>query len=940
MRELSSTFRQAVYEGNRNYKCSATIQTEEGSFDFLLVDNTKIMYGGIEFTDAVTSESNFDALGSAIINSLSLTIDNTDDAYSQYDFRGGTVSFFMGLDNPEEESGVEWIRIGYYTIYDSYYNGSSITLYCLDEMSRFDRPYSISSLQYPATLGDIVSDLCTVCHVTKPVGEWTFPHADYVIVNRPTDTTLTCREVLSHVAALAGCFARCNSYGTLEIKWFDTDALNVIDADGGIFDSATPYATGDSVDGGTMSPWSTGDVIDAGQFTDDMNVNFISSIASQNIEVEDVTITGIKILVANEDVDSDSTITEYTSGTDEYMLTISGNPFITADNAQTIANWLATALVGLTFRPMTISHLSDIAIEAGDVALVSDRKNNVYKTLVTSVLFKINSYETTKCCAEPNPKKIFTRDAGLTRYSVEEKNYVTTKKMINESSQTATKYITDITNGIFVSPKGQGPNDTQTPTGWRIKDALELLKAGVSYIWAGLVNNIATVRVGKEAGGHSIMDTNGMRVYGGSDGSTQIANLGYGEGTAQSGTATAPYYTFGERTANSTVGNWSVVEGRTNIASGYASHAEGSDTHAIGFSSHAEGNDTEATAQSAHAEGGQTDATAIDAHAEGFRTTASTKYAHSEGSLTEASGEASHSEGWYTEASGKYSHAGGSHTIAAGEAQTAIGQYNVQDSNSLFIVGNGTAPGARSNAFKLSSGGTGYFASAIGTGGKTAWNDTAHDGVWLSSTGEIHLTEQSASRGGTISFHFNRSASATTSLYEGTSGVLTNTGRLVTSDWSGTGRTPVSSATTDGGRISYIQATAASLRVAGQWGTAGGSYTITDFLPPTSDIRLKKNVEDCEVDSALDIINQIRLHSFDWLHTNEHQKIGFIADELEQIDPKLSVGGGTEKDGTVHYKTVDTFYMMGYLVKAIQEQQKQIQQLQAEIAELKKGGTQ
>ena len=55
MRELSSTFRQAVYEGNRNYKCSATIQTEEDSFDFLLVDNTKIMYGGIEFTDAVSS---------------------------------------------------------------------------------------------------------------------------------------------------------------------------------------------------------------------------------------------------------------------------------------------------------------------------------------------------------------------------------------------------------------------------------------------------------------------------------------------------------------------------------------------------------------------------------------------------------------------------------------------------------------------------------------------------------------------------------------------------------------------------------------------------------------------------------------------------------------------------------------------------------------------
>ena len=141
----------------------------------------------------------------------------------------------------------------------------------------------------------------------------------------------------------------------------------------------------------------------------------------------------------------------------------------------------------------------------------------------------------------------------------------------------------------------------------------------------------------------------------------------------------------------------------------------------------------------------------------------------------------------------------------------------------------------------------------------------------------------------------------------------------------------MSSETTDGGRISYLQATAASLRVAGQWGTAGGSYTITDFLPPTSDIRLKKNVEDAEIENALDIVNQIRLHSFDWLHTDEHQRIGFIADELEQIDPKLSVGGGTERDGTVHYKTVDTFYMMGYLVKAVQELSTEVERLRREL---------
>lgn len=406
-----------------------------------------------------------------------------------------------------------------------------------------------------------------------------------------------------------------------------------------------------------------------------------------------------------------------------------------------------------------------------------------------------------------------------------------------------------------------------------------------------------------------------------------IAHLGYGLGTAQSGTDTKPYYTLGDRSPNSTIGNWSVAEGHMITASGFQSHAEGAGTTASGSSSHAEGEDTVAAGTYSHAEGmGTSTASGMGAQC-----------AHAEGRGTQAKGRYSHTEGYETlvKTGADAGHAGGIGTIVDGEAQTVIGKYNVPDTSSLFIVGNGTADSARSNAFKLSSGGAGYFASALGTGGKTAWNDTAHDGAWLSSTGEIHLTEQSASRGGTISFHFNRSASATTSLYEGTSGVLTNTGRLVTSDWSGTGRTPVSSATTDGGRISYLQATAASLRVAGQWGTAGGAYTITDFLPPTSDIRLKKNVEDCEVDSALDIINQIRLHSFDWLHTDEHQRIGFVADELEEIDPKLAVGGGKEKDGTIHYKAVDTFYLLGYLTKAVQELSEQNAKLTAELNALK-----
>lgn len=103
-----------------------------------------------------------------------------------------------------------------------------------------------------------------------------------------------------------------------------------------------------------------------------------------------------------------------------------------------------------------------------------------------------------------------------------------------------------------------------------------------------------------------------------------------------------------------------------------------------------------------------------------------------------------------------------------------------------------------------------------------------------------------------------------------------------------------------------------------------------------SDIRLKENVGECGVDNALNIINRIKLHSFDWKRSGKHQKIGFIADELETIDKCFSDGGGYDDNGCMIVKTVDTFYLQGYEIKAIQELSSQISELKSEIKQLKK----
>lgn len=222
---------------------------------------------------------------------------------------------------------------------------------------------------------------------------------------------------------------------------------------------------------------------------------------------------------------------------------------------------------------------------------------------------------------------------------------------------------------------------------------------------------------------------------------------------AEGGTTTASgSYSHAEGNQATASGDYSHAEGWETKATGIGAHSEGWKTEAPGNYSHAEGYNTKAgngTLGCAHAEGYETIASNESTHAEGERTTASGYAAHSEGRTTTASGDQSHAEGTMTTASGFYSHAegerttasdkndhaegygstasgGASHaqnyyTQAAGKYQTAIGKFNVpqqgtsagepEDTDYAFIIGNGTADDARSNALAIKWDGTFVFAN-------------------------------------------------------------------------------------------------------------------------------------------------------------------------------------------------------------------------------------
>lgn len=147
---------------------------------------------------------------------------------------------------------------------------------------------------------------------------------------------------------------------------------------------------------------------------------------------------------------------------------------------------------------------------------------------------------------------------------------------------------------------------------------------------------------------------------------------------------------------------------------------------------------------------------------------------------------------------------------------------------------------------------------------------------------------------------------------------------------------PVGSYGTDDRRVAYLSARLNSsnyqFRVAGQWGDTGDNYSVkTIWSSSVSDIRLKQNIENTDV-NGLDAVNQMQLRQFDWIRDGKHQPIGFVADELETIDPDLALGGGYDEDGNIDEKQVNTYMVVAYLTKAVQELSAKVEELENKLS--------
>lgn len=359
----------------------------------LNLTSSDLWANGVMFEDSVSGDNSFD-IGSAIINVLTLSINNFDGRYSDYDFDGAEAVCYIGL--ALDNGTTEKVRICTATVVEQpEVETVTIDLTCEDNMRKFDRDYSESKLIYPATRAQIIRDACSVCGVTLLTTS--FDRDDYVVQQRPADDALTFRQVLQWVAQIGCQWLRCDEYGRLCVKWFDTGKTNPQEIN--VTYNFTPKHT-------------------------------------------DVVITGVKVTEYSDS--SEDVAGSYISGTEGYVLGISDNKLIRKGDGETVASIIAEKCVGMVFRPFESQCPTDIALEAGDTITIEDRNGKLYNTYLTTTTLHPGSGQTIACNAKSAAKN------SSTRYSQATQTYVDARNLVEKEKNERKKAIENLQESLSV----------------------------------------------------------------------------------------------------------------------------------------------------------------------------------------------------------------------------------------------------------------------------------------------------------------------------------------------------------------------------------------------------------------------------------------------------------------------------------------------------------
>lgn len=489
MRNVSIDFLKSI-EKRRDFYYTVNLQFADGRTYTL--SPSELANSDFKFTECC--ESNAFPIGIAICKTISFSLINNTDQWSEYDFAG--LQVVVKINYKMDNGTIVTLSLGKFTVVNPETYGSTIQITALDDMYKTNVAYT-PSITFPATVKDVIIDVCRQCDI--PYNATVFNNDDYMVKAPDSDSDVTCRNVLGYMAMIAGSNCKINSLGYFELIPinFQSVADVILGKNGGTFDTiTTPYSDGDNVEGGDYT-YNDSQEVDGGQYTDLVKYHVLYNHYNLTIAVDDVVITGISFDYEDEDNNTQT----YLYGEEGYVLKLT-NPML--NNVQNGAGRIGSLIVGLRFRPFTSDYRAYPITEIGDCAIVIDMKNRQYVSIITDVEYDLSGGSTIKCQADSPIRnssnytdKTSIETAIKTRNLINQRTKSLDDKMtegfdkINEDMANASGfYKTDIigARGETITYYHNKPNLEESNIQWRF--ALNVMSVSTDFgaTWNAAIN--------------------------------------------------------------------------------------------------------------------------------------------------------------------------------------------------------------------------------------------------------------------------------------------------------------------------------------------------------------------------------------------------------------------------------------------------------------------
>ena len=402
MLSISNALKKQSVSGVAAPACKIKIKLKSGKE--LVLTQSDLWEGGFSMDDATSRAGSFD-IGQVITNRLKLSLDDSEEQYSVYDFLDAEATAWRG--GILQDGTTELLQCGSFLVQQQSNPDSSVEdLTCLDNMCRTEIPYSEVSTAYPATIQKIVQDICNRCGITLATTQ--IDNGGYVVSERPNDEALTCRDVLHYAAQISGSFARCDALGRMEFRWYN--------------EKATKHK--------------------------------ITAIKSFTPENQDIIITGIQVTDASDEKQSSL------YGEKGYVLEVSDNPLIEAGKAPVVASYLGKKIIGMSFRPLDLTCILDPSAEAGDPAEVTDRKGKTYTCWITNMTYATGRDTKITCDAESPSDRAAVRFSEQTKAIIENRNKIEKERTERELAlKNLSKQLAE-SSGMYITAEKQKDGST------------------------------------------------------------------------------------------------------------------------------------------------------------------------------------------------------------------------------------------------------------------------------------------------------------------------------------------------------------------------------------------------------------------------------------------------------------------------------------------------